>query len=175
VNESGTRPAWLCAAAKTHDLLTRIGYYCSGACLAAIVFAYCYEVVARYFFSAPTTWASSLVSYLLCYTVFLAMPELSRTRRHIFIGIVLDLFPLRKATLVQHATYMLAAATCVAAAAFCLDATIFQYAHGITTVNEWRVPKWTLSIVIPYGFLSTGIYYVRHAVLNAPYTSSEVV
>jgi TRAP-type C4-dicarboxylate transport system permease small subunit len=175
VKAQGRGPAWLCTAAKAHDFLTRLGYFCSGLCLAAIVFTYCYEVVSRYFFFAPTTWASSLVSYLLCYMVFLAVPELSRTRSHIFISIVLDLLPSRNATIIQHATYILAAVTCVAAAAFCLDATLFQYDHAITTVNEWRIPKWILSVSIPYGLLSTGIYYLRHAISRTPYASSEVV
>lgn len=175
MSASGRGSSWLYGAAKAHDALTRFGFFCSGVCLAAIVFAYCYEVVARYFFSAPTTWASSLVSYLLCYTVFLAIPELSRRRAHIFISIVLDLMPMKSATFIQHTTYILAAATCLAAGAFCLDATIFQYVRGIETVNEWQVPKWILSITIPYGFLSTGIYYLRHAVLRTPYESSEII
>jgi C4-dicarboxylate transporter DctQ subunit len=172
---SGKGASWLSVAAKGHDALTRLGFFCSGVSLGTIIFAYCYEVVARYFLSAPTTWASSLVSYLLCYTVFLAIPELSRRRAHIFISIVLDLMPMKSATFIQRATYILAAITCMVASAFCLDATMFQYIHGIETVNEWQVPKWILSISIPYGFLSTGIYYLRHVVSGIPYESSEMI
>ena len=161
--------------AMAHDALTRAGFCLAGACLAAIVAAYTYEVVARYFFYAPTSWASALVSYLLCYTVFLAMPELARNRVHIFISIVLDELPIRSATALQHLTYGIAAIACFAATWFCFDATWAQFVRGIYTVNEWSVPKWILSAAIPYGFFSTGIYFFRLAFGRAPYQSSETL
>jgi TRAP-type C4-dicarboxylate transport system permease small subunit len=172
---SGEGTSLLSAAAKAHDALSRFGFFCSGICLGTIVFAYSYEIVARYFLNAPTTWASSAVSYLLCYMVFLAVPELSRRRGHIFISIVLDLMPIKTATFIQLATYILTAVACVTASFFCLDASISQYIGGIETVNEWQVPKWVLSVAIPYGFLSTGIHYLRHAASWAPYESSEMI
>lgn len=157
-----TRRSWLGGLAAVHDGITRVGFFCAGICLGLIVITYCYEVVARYFFSSPTTWASSLVSYLLCYTVFLALPELSRQRVHIVISIVLDVMPSNFSKFLQRCAYGLAAAACLLAAAFSLDATWNQYARGIQTVNEWRVLKWPLSIAIPYGLFSTSIYYMRH-------------
>lgn len=149
---------------EAHDAVTRLGFVVAGACLVLIVSTYCYEVVARYFFNAPTTWASSLVSYLLCYVVFLAIPELSRTRTHIFISIVLDELPDRAAHLLHRGAYLVAAVACLFAAVFCFQATEHQFVRGIETVNEWRVPKWVLSATLPYSFFSTGIYYLRHLV-----------
>lgn len=161
--------------AGVHDAITRLGFFCAAICLVAIVCSYTYEVGARYFISAPTTWAASLVSYLLCYLVFLAMPELTRQRVHIFISIVLDSMSERQATRFQHAAYVVAGLACLLAAAFCLDATIKQYASNISTVSEWRVAKWLVSAVIPYGLLSTGIYYLRHVASRSPYQSSEAM
>ena len=60
----------------------------AAACLAAIVVAYCYEVVARYFFNAPTSWASALASNMRCAVVFLATPELTRKNIHIVINVL---------------------------------------------------------------------------------------
>lgn len=165
-----SRLAWLAAI---HDWVTRAGFVLAGVCLVVIVGTYAYEVVARYILSAPTTWASSLVSYLLCYMVFLGMPELTRQRVHIFISIVLDTMPIRYATIFQHATYVIAAVACLLAAWFCFTATMQQYAGNIQTISEWRIDKWMLSIVIPYGLLSTSIYYVRHVLRHEPYASTE--
>jgi TRAP-type C4-dicarboxylate transport system permease small subunit len=148
--------------AAIHDRITRIGFFCAGVCLVLIVLTYCYEVVARYFFSSPTFWASSLVAYLLCFTVFLVVPELSRDRTHITITIVLDVMPKKYARLLNRCAYATAALACLLAAGFCLDATLSQYARGIGTVNTWRIPKWPLSAVITYGLFSTSVYYVRH-------------
>lgn len=165
--------SWLTPIAKVHDAVTRVGFLLAALCLAVIVFAFTYEVGARYFFVAPTKWASSLVAYMLVYMVFLAMPELTRLRIHIFISIVLDTMSERRATLFQRGTYIVAGVACLLAAAFCIDATYKQFLGNIYTVNEWRVPKWLLSAAIPYGLLSTGLYYFRHVASGVSYQSSE--
>lgn len=159
MTSTGERRSWL---ATIHDTITRTGFFLAGVCLVLVVFTYCYEVVARYFFSSPTFWASSLVAYLLCFIVFLVTPELARDRTHITITIVLDVMPDNYARFLNRCGYATAALACLLAAGFCLDATLTQYGRGIGTVNTWRVPKWPLSAAITYGFCSTGIYYVRH-------------
>ena len=64
MKRGGATPAGAFRAtlAKAHDAVTHVGFIGAACCLAVIVCSYCYEVVARYFFSAPTEWASSLVS-----------------------------------------------------------------------------------------------------------------
>ena len=163
---------WLRRLAALHDAVTKAGYLLAGLCLVVIVCSFCFEVVARYFFSSPTTWASSMVAYMLCAMVFLAMPELSRQRIHIFISIVLDLMTPERATVVQRCTRVIAAAACLLAAWFSLDATWTQFNSGIETVNEWRIQKWMLSIVIPYGLFSTSIYFLRQAADKQLYQAS---
>ena len=64
--------------ASVQDKLSRAGFILAACILAFISIAYCYEVVSRYFFNAPTIWASPLVSYALCLTIFLALPDLAR-------------------------------------------------------------------------------------------------
>src|SRR5690554_6903588 len=139
----------LSALARLHDGITRLGFYLAALCLIIIVSAYTYEVASRYFFSAPTTWAGSLVAYMLCFMVFLAMPELTRQRVHIFIRIILDGMPERQATRFQHAAYLIASLACLLGAWFCFDTTFKQFIGNISTVNEWRVPKWAVSGIIP--------------------------
>src|SRR6516165_1547688 len=64
--------------ASIQDKLSRTGFILAACILALISVAYCYEVISRYFFNAPTIWASPLVSYALCLTIFLALPDLAR-------------------------------------------------------------------------------------------------
>ncbi|MEJ8569979.1 TRAP transporter small permease [Microbaculum marinum] len=158
-----------------HDGITLVGYLGAVICLIVIVFSYSYEVGARYLFSAPTTWASSLVSYMLVLMVFLAMPELTRARSHIFITIVLDSMPERRALWFQRVSFLVAAFACLLAAWFCFDATAQQYVRGISTVNEWGVPKWLLTWAIPYGLASTSIYFLRHVATMTSYQPSEAI
>jgi len=175
MNGAGAAPSLGERLAAFHDAVTKIGYMLAGICLAVIVCSFCLEVVARYFFSSPTSWASSMVAYMLCAMVFLAMPELSRKRIHIFISIVLDKLNPKLATRVQRWTRAVAAAACLLAAMFSFDATWTQFSSGIATVNEWRIPKWMLSIVIPYGLFSTSLYFFRQVLENQPYEAGGAI
>ena len=83
----------LATLARWHDGLTRFGFYLGGATLCGIVVCFWIEVVARYFFNAPTLWSSSIVAYCLCLSASLAMPELARTRGHIAISVLQDSLP----------------------------------------------------------------------------------
>src|SRR3954471_20983462 len=73
--------------ARLHDALSRAGFIGAAGILAFISLAYCYEVVSRYFFNAPTIWASPLVSYGLLLTIFLALPDLARRGLHISVDL----------------------------------------------------------------------------------------
>ena len=157
--------------ARAHDAVTHVGFAGAGCCLTLIVCSYCYEVVARYFFSAPTEWASSLVSYALCGMVFMAMPELSRQRIHIVINMLLDRLTPEKAEGLRRILALVVGAMCLLAAWFTLDTTIGQYRDDIQTLTAWPIAKWPVSSFIVYGMFSTSIYFLRHAAgekLGAP-------
>jgi TRAP-type C4-dicarboxylate transport system permease small subunit len=160
--------AWPARLAAAQDALTRAGFVCAAACLATIVVAYCYEVVARYFFNAPTAWASALVSYALCGIVFLAAPELTRKNIHIVINVLMDRMPAKQVVYLQAIVTLACAATCLFAAWVVGTTAVTQYKQGIQTILNWPVPKWPLTTVIAYGLLSTGLYFLRHLVGGAP-------
>lgn len=147
--------------AAAHDAVTRAGFLGAAGCLVVITGSYCYEVVARYFFSAPTVWASALVSYALCGMVFMAMPELSRRRIHIVINMLLDWLSLANADRLRRVLSLAAGAVCLLAAWFSADTTISQYKQGIQTLAAWPIDKWPVSSFIVYGMLSTSIYFLR--------------
>jgi C4-dicarboxylate transporter DctQ subunit len=149
--------------AAAHDVVTRAGFLSAAVCLVVITGSYCYEVVARYFFSAPTVWAAALVSYALCGMVFMAMPELSRQRIHIVINMLLDWLSPAKADRLRRVLSLTAGGVCLLAAWFSVDATISQYQQGIQTLTAWPIDKWPVSSFIVYGMLSTSIYFLRQA------------
>jgi TRAP-type C4-dicarboxylate transport system permease small subunit len=149
--------------AAAHDAVTRAGFLGAAGCLVVLSCAYFYEVVARYFFGAPTFWASALVSYALCAMVFMAMPELTRQRIHIVINMLLDWLSPAKANRLRRVLSLAAGAVCMLAAWFSVDATISQYQQGIQTLAAWPIDKWTVSSFIVYGMLSTSIYFLRQA------------
>ena len=57
-------------------------------CVAGFMLSY--EVVARYFFLAPTSWAAELSQLSLIYGTLLAMPWALKSRKHIQINLVIN-------------------------------------------------------------------------------------
>ncbi len=159
--------------ARLHDRITTAGFTLGAAALAVIVISFCYEVVARYFFAAPTEWASPLVSYSLVAMIFLAMPELTRRAAHIAINILLDRARGGTGRALQFLIRLIAAAACLLAAWFTGTETLNQFTTDVWTSPPFAVPKWAVSMFVPYGMLSAGIYFVRQLASGAPASTSE--
>jgi TRAP-type C4-dicarboxylate transport system permease small subunit len=160
--------------ATVHDGLTWAGFGAAAVCLAAIVCAFCYEVVSRYFLNAPTEWASPVVSFALCAMIFLAMPELTRRAAHIAINTLPDHLSARHRAMLLALVRIVAAVACLLAAWFSGSETLDQLRQEIWTSPPFAVPKWTISIFVPYGMLSSGIYFLRHLAGRAPASAAEV-
>ena len=130
-------------------------------------------MVSRYFLAAPTEWASPLVSYALSAMIFLAMPELTRRAAHIAINTVLDAFSPRRAAIARALIRIVAALACLLAAWFSGSETLDQFNQNIWTNPPFAAPTWVLSIFIPHGMLSSGIYFLRQLVSGAPAGTAE--
>lgn len=154
--------------ARWHDAVTTAGFAVAACVLGGIVISFCYEVAARYFFSAPTSWANALVAYMLCAAIFLAVPELTRRRAHVAINLLLDRLRASHAHMLMRMIRVAGAAACLLAAWFTGNATLDQFQQGIDTISAYPVPKWLVSIFIPYGMLSSGLYLLRDLVRDDP-------
>ena len=161
--------------ASFQDRLSRTGFALAACILAFISVAYCYEVVSRYFFNAPTIWASPLVSYALCLTIFLALPDLARRGLQISI----DLHEAWASPAVIEAllrlTRLVAGMSCLAAAWITAEQAWSEYSFGVWTNTYLPIPKWWLFVFIPYGLLSAGIYFLRQACGEPPHASEGAV
>ena len=111
-----------------------------------------YEVVARYFFTAPTRWAAELSQYCLIWGSMLAMAWVLRERRHIAVsaGIALVGEGARKLADVVSLLFVLALSLIVAWHGF----GIFEdsWSRGRTTGTMMNLPQWIVELAIPVGF-----------------------
>jgi TRAP-type C4-dicarboxylate transport system permease small subunit len=165
-------PTLLGRLGAIHDTITMFGFGAAGICLSVVVCSFCFEVVSRYFLAAPTEWASPLVSYALCVMIFLAMPELTRRSAHISINILLDSVSPARASAITWVVRVIATVACLLAAWFSGNETLAQFNQSIWTSPPFATPKWTVSVFVPYGMLSSGIYFLRQILGSAPVTSS---
>lgn len=150
--------------AHIHDAITRLGFGIAGALLGVIALSFCYEVVSRYFLGSPTEWASPLVSYAMLVMIFLAFPEMSRNAAHISINILVETVAASTAIKMMRAARAVAAFACLLAAWFCFKESLNQFDADIWTNPPFALPKWVISIFIPYGLLSSALYFVRQSV-----------
>jgi TRAP-type C4-dicarboxylate transport system permease small subunit len=144
-----------------HDRITAIGFAGAAISVGVIVVSFWYEVVARYFLAAPTVWAYAVASYALCPMIFLAMPEMTRRGAHIAIEYLVDILPAKYRTALGRTVTLATALVCLMGAWITGLETWRQYVQGIETVLALAVPKWWVSIFVPYGLLSSAIYFFR--------------
>lgn len=156
---------------RAHDAVTTIGFELSKLCLVVIVFSFSYEVVARYFFSAPVWWANEVVSYALCIGVFLAMPEVTRRHGHVAVSVIPEMLPPRPKAILLACIQLVGFLACIAVAWMSLNQNISQYVREAMIIAAVRpIPKIYISAWITFGFFSSALYFLRNLDIRAAAT-----
>jgi TRAP-type C4-dicarboxylate transport system permease small subunit len=156
-----------------HDRITIVGFAGAAAAVAVITGAFWYEVVARYFFSAPTIWAYDVASYAMCPMIFLAVPEMTRRGAHIRVSFLVDGLPLSYRQSWNTIILLVAVLVCLLGAWIAGAETWRQYVRGVETISAFPVRKWWVSIFIPYGLLSAALYFLRQLAGETPAARGE--
>lgn len=135
------------------------------ACGALVVMlaAYVTEVVSRYFFDAPTRWASDVVSYAMLACVAFALPAVTRDAGHVAITSLVERLAPRAQQRAHRLLAWISAASCVGAAALLTWQAAAQAAGDIETVAALAIPKWWLSGAVAIGFGGAAVHFVAHA------------
>lgn len=151
-----------------HDRLTAAGLACAAAFVALIAAAFWYEVVSRYFFSSPTVWAYAVAGYALCPMIFLSMPAMTQRGAHIAICYLVDRLPVAYGRILARTLIFIAAAVCLVCAWICAEETWRQYLREVETISAFPLPKWWISVFIPYGMLLSALHFLRQFAGRAP-------
>lgn len=151
-----------------HDRLTKAGFALAASFVAVMTLSFWYEVVARYFFGAPTSWAYAVASYALCPLIFLSLPAMTQRGAHISMTYLVDRLPASSAVLLARALLLLAALVCLVCAWVSAAESWRQYVQAVETISGFPVPKWWVSAFIPYGMLSSSLYFLRQCAGDRP-------
>ncbi len=146
---------------RWHDGLTQFGYYLGCLALAIIFGAYIIEVFARYFFNAPQWWASEAVSYSLCAGTFLMMPYVTWKKGHVAVALIFDILPRGGVRPAVWLTYIMGFAVCAFATWITFDETHRQWVNDVHLMAVKPVPKYLISMFIPFGFASSTLHFMR--------------
>lgn len=160
-------------ALRVHDAITKVGYIVSALFLVVIVITYWFEVVARYFFSAPTLWGTSIIAYSLCAVVCLATPELVRINGHVAITILQEKLPARGRRILGRVVSILSTVVAVQVAYIAWLTLISQATSDIRTAAWIAVPRYWLTALIFYALAGSALHFIRHAVSGQEETGKD--
>lgn len=153
---------------RLHDRITAVGFAGAAASVGLITLAFWYEVTARYFFNAPTSWAYDAASFLLCPAVFLAVPEMTRRNSHVVISLFVDSLPPDARGILIRLLFLTSAIVCLICAWITGAETWRQYVRGVETITAIPIQKWWVSVFIPYGLFNSALYFLRLAAGPVP-------
>lgn len=145
-----------------HDATTRVAFIAALMALTVLTASYVYEVIARYFFRAPTSWSGDLVGYMLCVSTFMAMPLITQARKHVAVLAVLESAPRPVAHGMQRIVDLIGFLACATAAWFSFGQNTRQFLAGITTLANDPIPKWWVTSVITFGLAMAALHFLRH-------------
>jgi TRAP-type C4-dicarboxylate transport system permease small subunit len=86
---------------------------------------------------------------------------------------VADGLPQRYRKSLAHAVLLAAALICLMGAWISGTETWRQYVREIETISAFPIPKWWVSVFIPYGMLSSSLYFWRQLAGEAPAAVAE--
>ena len=123
-----------------------------------------YEVVARYFFNAPTIWAQETATYLYMWTMLAAASYTLQEGKHVHVDLLIE----RASPRVRH---LLAALTGAIGAVFCAVVAIQAYEmiaatvrFGKVSATPLRVPLWIPQSALLMGFVLLAFQFAFLAV-----------
>jgi C4-dicarboxylate transporter, DctQ subunit len=148
---------------RAHDRLTSLGVQLSMLALAVMVGAYVLEVVARYAFDAPTRWSADLVSYLLLFITFMAMPQVTASGGHVAVTALLERLSAAHQRSASRVIAAAGVAVCVLLGWIALQETLRQASGNVRMMAAYPVPKAWISVWIIYGLGSSALHFLRHA------------
>ena len=130
---------------------------------AAMTLAVVYEVVARYFFNRPTSWAVDFTEYALLYVTFLGAPWVLRQGAHIRIEILTERLGARPRLALAALVALLGAAVSAVLVWQGAEVAWEAYSKGQAMLKAWRVPRWVLILPIAVGSLLLTVEFLRQA------------
>nr|WP_246484405.1 TRAP transporter small permease [Marivibrio halodurans] len=129
-----------------------------------IVASFCFEVVARYLFQSPTSWAQEVVSYGFCISIFSMLPHLTRTKAHVGVTILVDGLAPGRRFWAGRAIAFAGFVVCGFVAWIGFDECVRQYTRNVFIAGIHSVPQWWLTAFIVYGFALSAIHFLREAI-----------
>jgi C4-dicarboxylate transporter DctQ subunit len=150
-----------------------IGLWVGAAALFAIVILNAVNIVLRYFFRMPLSWAEEAMLYLMIFGVYVGAVSVAWQQAHIRIDAVLDFAPpARRKVLEIVSTLVLAAVLLpVAYASFGVVSLLFDFDQ---VSDALHVPMWIPQSVVPISLLLIVVMALSRIAMQVTGTGGDV-
>src|SRR5690349_23372885 len=127
----------------------------AAACVGLTAVAYVVEIVARYALNSPLNWSADFGSYMLCTSVFLALPKVTAEGAHPSISFAVD--RLSGARHARYTRFLILVTTVVVAivSVFVVQEAMLQYRQETLTPMANQIPRWLLTAIASFGLIFT--------------------
>jgi C4-dicarboxylate transporter DctQ subunit len=146
---------------RIFDNVLTVAAYSSGFIIILMMLSISYEVVMRYFFTAPTTWAIDFSGYMQHALILLGAAWVLKNNGHTRIDIVLNRFQGKKRSILNLFTFSISLVACAIFFWKGLEATWGAYQRGDFLYREVEIPSAPLLAFFPLGFLMLCIQFAR--------------
>lgn len=116
-----------------------------------------FEVVARYFFNAPTIWAEELSRLFFVFATLLAAPALLRHNQHIRVTALTALMGASGQRAARLASLAFVIGLCCVLVWHGLDAPLNSFERGRSSGSMLDVPAWWAQSAVPLAFTLLGL------------------
>ncbi|MET0632847.1 MAG: TRAP transporter small permease [Xanthobacteraceae bacterium] len=129
-----------------------IGLWAAAAALLAIVVLNAVNIVLRYFFRTPLSWAEEAMLYLMIFGVYVGAVSVAWQQAHIRIDAVIDFAPPARRRILQIISTLVSAAVLmpVVFASFRVVNLLFEFEQRSDALH---LPMWIAQSVIPISLL----------------------
>ncbi|MBN9669474.1 TRAP transporter small permease subunit [Roseibium aggregatum] len=111
-----------------------------------------YEVIARYFFNAPTIWAEEMSRILMVWAVFMAGASLMRKDAQIRVTILTDLLGPGGKLVARLVSLVFVVGVSALLVRYGIKDPVSSLEHGRTTGTMLDPPAWIMQASVPAGF-----------------------
>jgi len=140
--------------------------FLGGAILAFLMFAVCWDVIARAAVGRPLEWVLEFSEYGLLFMCFLSAAWVLKNDRHVISDLLLVALSRRKQTFLNTMTSIAGSMICIILTWFGAEVSLEKLQAGSYQPTIMQPPDFPLYVIIPVGFCLLSIQFIRKTYQN---------
>jgi len=114
----------------------------------------CYDVVMRYFFNTPKSWAIEIAQYLMLATLFLPLAHVQKERRHIRVELLVSRLPMSYKNILDNVILPVLILLVYGILLWQISRfAVKLYTRGTVSATALRIPLFPISLILVFAFI----------------------